>query len=358
MRGINKFDGDIQARDEIDQSLDSQEETLFKQYFSATFFASSRGASARLLKKFSNFCFNSTFAEPVIQTTDTSLTVVFPVCHQIHCSSSVKRSKWSRKDIYPLDETIVPIYSHIQLKITRIDAYIYLNVECKAFTDLYDYNVTDLLNNLTEIVNATRSSSGASGKQYLHVNTKVIYLDVINTEVNVRLLAINNGVDRVAIQGMVGEVSNYYVNCLKRFEELAIGREVNAYQTAQELGTLLLAVVDNYREVSPKEYQSALTLLTVLETNVTYQNDPHIWMSMTKIRNALTGLSEKALIVTDGIKLEPEQLALILDTLDHFEGERPLLGKWFSTGTVQRLAGLLKDLVPELSQGTSLSHGL
>jgi hypothetical protein len=105
-------------------------------------------------------------------------------------------------------------------------------------------------------------------------------------------------------------------------------------------------VVGNYQALTSKDYQLALTLLDIIEANPTYKNDPQIWMSMTRIRDALNGLARKALNAETGVRIDVHQLDLILKELELHEGISPKNGHWFPVGTVASLSQCIKDFFP------------
>uniref|UniRef100_UPI002619BAC8 hypothetical protein n=1 Tax=uncultured Legionella sp. TaxID=210934 RepID=UPI002619BAC8 len=322
MRGTHKIGGDLQTTDESSKpSRYLREDTgsLFHLNYSSSFFATRESSgvamadSSVVLKKAYGFCFKHLFAEPQIETTPDSLIITYPVYHKIHRAYVMEQLKWHITGFNPLNDSKYPICSHIQLKFTRQASRIYLDIKSCSFVDLYDYDVTELADILAEETNHQGKLIGA-GLVSIHVNEKLINPKGMPTDVLVMQQTIDDG-----LQSMLESVYNYHVNCLKRFEEISHSRDIGAYTTAVKLGSVLRAVVKNYRTVNLDNYQLALTLLGTLEKNAAYQNDPQIWMSMPKIKEALTTLSAKAALC-DGIEIEIGHLKSILKKLEYHEG--------------------------------------
>lgn len=353
MRGIDKIDGDIRVWDESEISLDSEEDSsLFKQSHPSTFFATGETSGVSMtkdsvvLKRAYGFCFKNLFIEPLIEPGPGSLTVTYPICHKVHRGHPIDQFKWHITGFNPLNDAKFPIYSHIQLKFTRIDTHIYLNIKCNAFIELHDFDLTNFVAILAEKKNHSFGSSEIS-EANAKLHDKLMYPDAKRTDVIVRQQVIDDGVD---IQSMLESVYNYNVNCLKRFEELTCTREVEAYNVAQQLGVVLNEVVGNYQAVTSKDYLVALTLLDIIEANLTYKNDPQIWMSMTRIRDALNDLARKALNDVTGVRIDVHQLDLIVKELELHEGINPKNGHWFPVGTVASLSQSLTDFFPDYNE--------
>lgn len=358
MRGINKIDGDIHCKDKSEESLDSGagDSSLFKSH-PAAFFATSEASgvgmtkSSVVLKKAYGLCFKNVYAEPLIESGADYLSVTYPIFHQIHRGHSMDKLKWHFTGFNPLNDDKFPLSSHIQFKFFRVESRIYLNVTSTSFFDLFNYNVSELANIITE-KSSLHSGSFDISKIHIRVTEKLVNPENGPTDVLVMQRTIGEGQN---IKSMLEAVYGYHVNCLKRLEELSCSRDIDAYNVAVQLGTVLSAVVKNYQNVSVLDYQLSLALIDTLEHNSTYLNDPLIWMSMTKIKDALTNLSKLALTSTDGVEVDSEQLEHILIELESHEGVKPIPGNWFPGGTVASLSSLLKTLCPELEFNRSLN---
>jgi hypothetical protein len=191
------------------------------------------------------------------------------------------------------------------------------------------------------------------------VNDQKKCLNVGALSVDIRHLVTHDDLDYdgVSIKNLLQEVSNFNLNCLKRFEELTYHENGKDYVQAHELGNILDEMVLNYKAVPYQLYKTALNKLGAIERTEVYQNDPLIQLSLTDIRKTIEALSTKALHAGRGIEINEQQLGLILQELFLHEGIKPEKGVWFPVGTVKKLSQQidaffsLYQYAPKSSQG-------
>lgn len=358
MREINKIDGDVDQKNknvrtvDLDDSVDSATSlTHSATFFGAITSEATTSKDSEFLKKAHGLCFKTKFHSPLINTTEDSITVNFELRHSIHKGHILDKMKEYIPGINShIDCTEFPIYSYLQLRFTRDQSRIFLNIKCNAFVDIYDFDFTQLL-----IILADNSCSALSTSECdqtnIMISERLVNPVGMRSKLPVRQLTMDDGMD---VTPILDSVHNYKLNCLKRFEELSVVREPDAYQCSQNLGKILSKINKNYMAVTPSDFKLALILLDKLESNITYQNDPQIWLSMTKIREALELLSKRAQIFGRGVEIEDSQLIFILKELEYHEGVKPTEGSWFPHGTIDQLREKLTEFYPFLGQGIEL----
>ncbi|RUR15189.1 hypothetical protein ELY21_14980 [Legionella sp. km535] len=304
------------------------------------------------LKNAYGFCFNNFFQSNLIQTAAGSLTVIFAVRHDIHHQSLSNQLKSYLPGIHSLiDPAEFPVSSYFKIKLTAYDSRLFLHMECCAFVDLYHYDLINLLDLLNDHKNG-EGSSDAQDKKPVEIIEQIVVPNTMHSAVKVRHIKTDKG---IFITPLLNTIQSYALNCLNRFEELSINREAEAFQTARDLGVILKRIEKNYLSVTFDEYEMALTLLKTLEGNETYQMDPHIWLSMTKIRDALERLKDKALFVDKGMEVSQHQLDILMQELKLHEGVKPKSDIWFPLGTVDNLIQQLEVFYPDYTvSSTSL----
>ncbi|MBL7481080.1 hypothetical protein [Legionella bononiensis] len=355
MRGINKLDGDIYIPDTEKGSLDSEEQDSSISALTRlpTFFTAGNSLGIPLsndsvsLKKAYGFCFQNYFQPILVKTSSDSLTVYFAVCHSIHHQLLLSQLKRHIPGIHSsIDSTEFPVNSYFQLKFTTHDSRIFLHMECYAFVDLFDYNFKHLLDLLADFDCREEYSDGLNGSN-MGITEQTVVPDTMHSAVKVRQLTTDR---RFFVKPLLASIRDYVMNCLSRFEELSLNREMEAYGVALHLGLILKRIEENYLTVPFDDYTKALTLLGTLECNETYQMDPQIWLSMPKIRDALELLKTKALIGDRGIEFDVNKLGLLMQELILHEGARPKPDIWFPLGTVDHLSQQLEDFYPNYKQ--------
>ena len=123
-------------------------------------------------------------------------------------------------------------------------------MECAAYGDIYDYDLGDLLavfakqnvkiKNFSQFKEATLKVS--DGKECLNVDALSVHIRHLVTYDDLDY-------DGVNIKTLLKEVSDFNVNCLKRFEELTCHKNEKDYIPAHELGNILDEIVLNYKIV-------------------------------------------------------------------------------------------------------------
>ncbi|KTD43279.1 hypothetical protein [Legionella quateirensis] len=355
MRGINKIDGDTYILDKDKGSLDTEEQDSSMSTLTRlpTFFTAGTSLGIPLsndsisLKKAYGFCFQNYFQPTLVKTTSDSLTIYFAVCHRIHHQLLLSQLKRHIPGIHSsIDSAEFPVYSYFQLKFTTHDSRIFLHMECYAFVDLYDYNFKHLLDLLADFDCREECSDGLDGSS-IGITEQMVVPDTMHSAVKVRQFTTDKG---VFVKPLLSSIQDYVMNCLKRFEELSLNRDMDAYHIAINLGQILERIEKNYLTVTFDDYTKALSLLSTLETNDIYQMDPQIWLSMPKIRDALELLKVKALIGDRGIELDVNKLGLLMQELILHEGARPKPDIWFPLGTVDHLSQQLEDFYPNYKE--------
>lgn len=304
------------------------------------------------LKNAYGFCFKNFFQSNLIQTAAGSLTAFFAVRHDIHHQSLSNQLKSYISGIHSLiDPAEFPVSSYIKLKFTAYDSRIFLHMESCAFIDLYHYDLKRLFDLLIDHING-EGSSDAHDKKPVEIMEQIVVPNTMHSAVKVRHIKTDKS---IFIPPLLDTIQSYALNCLNRFEELSINREAEAFQTARALGVILKRIEKNYLSVTFDEYEMALNLLKTLEGNETYQMDPHIWLSMTKIRDALERLKDKALFVDKGMEVSQHQLDILMQELKLHEGVKPKSNIWFPLGTVDNLIQQLEVFYPDYTvSSTSL----
>ena len=351
MRTINKIDGDKHSKKIEKESLISVDKDSLTSSLTYTpkFFGTVTPAEAPVskdsisFKDAYGFCFKNFFQPNQNKTTANSLTVFYAVTHSIHhegISNQLKRHIPGHHSFIDLSE--FPVYSYLQLKFTNFDSRIYLHLECSAFSDLFDYDLKKFLQLLAEFDKRDKHSDHLDSSP-VGIKEQEFLPNGMHSEVRVRQLTTDHG---VFVKPLLNTIQSYMMNCLNRFKEISINREIDAYNTALSLGDILARIEANYLTVTFADYRKAADLLETLERNDTYQMDPQIWLSMTSIRLAIELLGAKALTGDKGIELNAEQLDILMQELKLHEGTKPKSDIWFPLGTVDKLSQQLEDFYP------------
>lgn len=286
-------------------------------------------------------CFANEFRVAQITPELNTLTLSFPISHQVHKGHFFDKFTKKTPSFFSSNKQLE---SYLQLKFTLEGDHLFLAVESGSFINMYNYHLEHLLSIFAKNDESLLSSFALDQDKTIDGSR---YFLTANRSIQYRYLKTldDSGIKEIKINELISCIADYNLNCLKRFEELTCQREVEAYNSSKTLGLILNNIVDNFRSVLISDYKNALSLLDELEHNETYQNDPQIQLSMPKIKMSLEHLAKGAWMSGKGIEINMTQLDLVLKELEHHEGNKPDHGIWFPKGTVDECSYQLREFI-------------
>lgn len=299
-------------------------------------------------KKVHGWSFRSRFGSLQIEKSPDCFTVICPVTHRLRNNSCLNLFKKDQPPEHFLNE----VSSHLRLRFTREEEKKwFLSVSCQAYPDIFNYDLNPVVSLLLKVTSEFKNLMRYPDCSVVD-NTEPLP-DTHNF--NLRQVVIFSEENTLELQKVLRVVSDFNVNCLKRFEELTYRREMDAYKNSQELGCILHQVVTDPCSLSLAEYRAALVRLKMVEQNETFQNDPQIRLSLTHVKDALIYLSAIAQERIKGVQLDEEHIHRFFDELSAHEGNKPGKDIWFPHGTVARIK---MDLTDNFSLSQSLIQNI
>jgi hypothetical protein len=236
---------------------------------------------------------------------------------------------------FPAEYAEQAVHSFLKFKFTLEGSKLFCRLKCDSLTELKEYDLRNLFSILYP-------SSSLASKVYSVTDTQAL-LSFVTEPVHVRQVVSHESTDAVNVEAFIKIIKDYRLHCLRRFEELTAQRESIACHWSLQLGEILDRIAVDYHLVKDAEYKRAFKILSAIELNQTYQNDPQIFMSLNGIRDALSFFRQHTKMARKGVEIDFRQLKLLLDELESHEGNRPKDNVWFPSGTALNLTSQMEE---------------
>ncbi|KTD59273.1 hypothetical protein [Legionella shakespearei] len=238
---------------------------------------------------------------------------------------------------FPAQYAEQAVHSFLKFKFTLEGTKLFCRLKCDSLTALKDYDLRNLLSILYPSLSQTNMAYSVTDNHAL--------LCLVTEPVHVRQVVSHESTDAVNVEAFIKIIKDYRLHCLRRFEELTVQRESIAYHWSLELGDVLDSIAVDYHLVKDAEYKRAFKILSAIELNETYQNDPQIFMSLNGVRDALSFFRQQAKMARRGVDIDLCQLKLIMDELESHEGNSPKDNVWLPSGTAVNLSLQMEEFL-------------
>lgn len=218
------------------------------------------------------------------------------------------------------------VHSKLQLQFTKTEDHWYLNLLCDEYTDLFKFDLTQLMHLFPEQHHSAlieRSESVNVEKRFL--NRKI----VVTAE------AVNDN----TLNQLFDQIRTYQTDCLGRYKVLV--KNTDMVTVLEQTIALLNAVISDYSKVTEEQYATILKNIQTIETSEAFESDVIIQLSYESINPALERL-KAGIRKEKGVQLDNDTMHQLLDELAKHEGHQAGVNKWMPSHSMQNIRDAFK----------------